>query len=449
LAHGLDVAKSPGALEALTTSRPVAVDDADHDVRVARVARERFGLRSCLYVPLVFEDQTLGVLMCSNLTPHAWSSSQQACAQKHAAGVSSVLMHRVSARATPSLVGQGRAKKILDQLPMRVIVLDENLLVVDQNHVEPPAQTSGNTAFSIHDLLQHETHGPVIRAALADLFSQKRSTFEHSFALSSGIWHIHAALLPDNQPPLVVVSVLETTGLVQTQTLMQTHAHHKAMQHMTATVAHEFNNIMQVIVSTLDTINLDLSPDYRARSQALSREAIQRGRQLIRQLTTFTELENQRAPTAFVDMREFIDDMRPLLRHMVGKTHRLLFDVDDTLPQLKVHPKRLKLAVINLVSNARDATERGQNIALVCHHDAKREVLVIGLRDTGCGMDRETLARAQEPFFSTKQVGEGAGIGLSITAGVARQHGGDFVLTSTLNEGTFARLVLPISTDKG
>jgi CheY-like chemotaxis protein len=152
--------------------------------------------------------------------------------------------------------------------------------------------------------------------------------------------------------------------------------------------------------------------------------------------------------------------MRELITRSLGPAIRVNIEVPASLPAALVDPNQLELALLNLAVNARDAMEGqgGGTLTIVAQADtiteaapasntglAPGQYVRLQVTDTGCGMDETTLAHAVEPFFSTKEVGRGTGLGLSMVHGLALQSGGAFRLASAVDVGTTATLWLPVA----
>ena len=147
--------------------------------------------------------------------------------------------------------------------------------------------------------------------------------------------------------------------------------------------------------------------------------------------------------------------MRDLIASSVGPTVELHIRTDAGIALALADPNQLELAILNLCVNARDAMPDGGALTIVTEEVAIGPRSEPGLSpglyvrlsviDAGVGMDAETLARAVEPFFSTKEIGRGTGLGLSMVHGLAAQLGGAFALTSAPGEGTRADLYLPVA----
>ena len=222
---------------------------------------------------------------------------------------------------------------------------------------------------------------------------------------------------------------------------------------LTGGVAHDFNNLLMAVMGNLDLLRKRMPNDPRL--HRLVDGAIQgaeRGASLTQRLLAFARQQDLRAVS--VDLRALIEGMVDLLQRSLGPRVELRLDIPRGLPPARIDANQLELAILNLAINARDAMPDGGRIYVaVAEYQttgdaalAPGRYLKLSVADTGTGMSAETLKRAIEPFFSTKQVGKGTGLGLSMVHGLAVQLGGTLQLTSTVGKGTSAALVLPIAT---
>ena len=149
-----------------------------------------------------------------------------------------------------------------------------------------------------------------------------------------------------------------------------------------------------------------------------------------------------------------LDGMKDLIRRSLDPAIEVQITHSPELPPARVDPNQLELAILNLAINGRDAMPRGGTLRIsadaVSAEDGNvtpGDYVRIAVRDSGVGMDQQTLARAVEPFFSTKGVGKGTGLGLSMVHGLAAQLGGVLDLNSAPGEGTTAEIWLPVATE--
>ena len=230
----------------------------------------------------------------------------------------------------------------------------------------------------------------------------------------------------------------------------------EALGQLVGGVAHDFNNLLMAVIGNLDLLSKKLGEDTRLhRLLDGAMEGARRGATLTQRLLAFAR--KQELKTQATDVRSLVDDMIGLIDRSVGPMVRIELQAEDNMPVVDVDPNQLEMALLNLAVNARDAMITGGVLTIglseqVVEVDDQLGVqpgryVVLSVRDTGVGMDAETLARAVEPFFSTKGVGKGTGLGLSMVFGLAQQSGGALLLESTPSSGTTARLWLPVASE--
>lgn len=236
-----------------------------------------------------------------------------------------------------------------------------------------------------------------------------------------------------------------TRELVQTQEALRQSQKLEAMGQLTGGVAHDFNNLLTPIIGSLDM--LQRRQVGGEREQRLINGALQsadKARTLVQRLLAFARRQPLKPEP--VDVAALVVGMSELLGTTLGPQVQLRLDLSPTLPMAVADPHQLEMALLNLSVNARDAMPGGGSLVIgaeVCDAECAiaagvepRDYVVVRVTDTGCGMDAETRQRAVEPFFSTKGVGQGTGLGLSMAHGLARQLGGALTIDSELGAGT-------------
>ncbi len=222
---------------------------------------------------------------------------------------------------------------------------------------------------------------------------------------------------------------------------------------LTGGVAHDFNNLLMVVMGNLDLLRKRIPDDprlHRLIDGAL--QGAERGASLTQRLLAFARQQDLRAVP--VDLRVLIQGMIDLLERSLGPRIALRVDIPEGLPPARIDANQLELAILNLAINARDAMPDGGSIDIkVARYRSSSDAalksgryLKLSVVDTGMGMTPEILKRAVEPFFSSKPLGKGTGLGLSMVHGLAVQLGGALQLTSTVEKGTTATLILPVAT---
>jgi signal transduction histidine kinase/ActR/RegA family two-component response regulator len=224
----------------------------------------------------------------------------------------------------------------------------------------------------------------------------------------------------------------------------------EAIGQLTGGVAHDFNNLLMVISGGLDMLDRQTDPNRRRRLMDGMIQAAQRGASLVRQLLAFSR--RQKLHPEPVDVAWQIGGMRELLdRSLRGDVH-VEFDFPEGLWPVEVDPGELELVILNLAVNARDAMPNGgtivvcgENLSDLSDEQIAGDYVRLSVIDTGTGMSPEVLSRAFEPYFTTKDVGKGSGLGLAQVYGFATQSRGTVRINSEVGRGTSIELYLPRS----
>lgn len=225
---------------------------------------------------------------------------------------------------------------------------------------------------------------------------------------------------------------------------------------LTGGIAHDFNNLLTVILGNVefglqdsqagDAVHEDFQEIEQAATQA---------RDLVRQLLSFSR--RQEIKPEPLDINAVVEQFLKMQRRILGEHIESRTELRPNLPSVWVDPVQIQQVLMNLCVNARDAMPEGGCLTiktdcvkgaaiadLTDEGDADREYVQITVEDTGTGMDDQTQARIFEPFFSTKAVGEGTGLGLSVVFGIIRQHQGHIEVQSAPGQGTRVHIYLPV-----
>ncbi len=230
----------------------------------------------------------------------------------------------------------------------------------------------------------------------------------------------------------------------------------EAIGHLTGGIAHDFNNLLAIMLGNAELLAEKATGGDPSRRAMLLNivDAGERAAELTRRLLAFA----RRQPLAprTVDLNALLEVMKPLLKGALGNRIEVVLDLHPGLWQAEVDRDQVENAVLNLALNARDAMPTGGRILIATANetiDAARAESFGGVRpgpyvelrmsDNGTGMAPEVTARAIEPFFTTKPVGKGSGLGLSMIFGLAKQSSGHLSIDSALGKGTTVRLFLP------
>src|SRR5471030_1700280 len=231
----------------------------------------------------------------------------------------------------------------------------------------------------------------------------------------------------------------------------------EAVGQLTGGVAHDFNNVLQIISGNLQLLHQDAAAGGQARRRLdTAIAAVERGAKLSSQLLAFAR--RQPLQPVALDLGRLLGDMDELLRRAMGETVDIVVQVGAGLWNTLVDPGQLESVILNLAINARDAM-RGEGRLTVALGNAVLDEIDVNqltdvaagqyvqltVSDTGCGMSEEVLQRAFEPFFTTKPQGEGTGLGLSMAYGFVKQSRGHIKIVSAPGAGATVRIYLPRS----
>jgi len=232
----------------------------------------------------------------------------------------------------------------------------------------------------------------------------------------------------------------------------------QAIGQLAGGVAHDFNNLLTVVEGQVEMMlsEVPLSGGLRHRLEAVEKAA-HLASTLTRRLLAFSRL--QVLQSKVLDLNVVIAGMSQMLARLIGENIEMTFLPGADLGRVKADPSQIEQVLMNLVVNARDAMPEGGQLTIETHNahlDAtypqqaiveRGDYVLLVVSDTGRGMDGETQARIFEPFFSTKQPGQGTGLGLSMVYGVVKQSGGYIWVYSEPAKGATFKIYLPRVTD--
>jgi PAS domain S-box-containing protein len=287
----------------------------------------------------------------------------------------------------------------------------------------------------------------------------KQLTYEYQMERHGRTVFARSTLVPEISPENETLGFFafsqDITEQKQMQSALVQAQKMESLGQLTGGLAHDFNNLLTVIIGTL--VALHEHPPNAAEVNEFVEPALQsarRGVQLIKRLLTFSR--QQPLEPVSVDIARLISDMSKLVRRSLPESIAVSTDLSNASIHCLVDPGQLESALLNFVMNARDAMPEGGRL-----HISARPVelttdaavfdippgayAMISVVDNGCGMDAATVARAYEPFFTTKRFGLGSGLGLSMAYGLVKKSGGGITIQSQAGQGTTVLLVLPLT----
>ncbi len=354
-----------------------------------------------------------------------------------------------------------RLRLINDTIPILIGYVDQNEVYQYANkgysdwygHPE-----GGVTGRSVIDVTGPQVYGQV-RDAVRRALAGQQVTYEYQMERRGQTVFARSTLVPeistDGKTLGFFVFSHETTEQKRMQAALIQAQKMEAIGQLTGGLAHDFNNLLTVIIGNLAALQ-DHRPDDAELNEFVepALQSARRGVQLIKRLLTFSRQQPLEPQT--VDIGRLIVNLAKLVRRSLPESIAVSTDTAGITVHALVDPGQLESALLNFALNSRDAMPQGGRL-----HIAARAVelgadapafdvppglyALIEVADNGSGMDAATLARACEPFFTTKRLGLGSGLGLAMAYGFAKQSGGGISIQSQPEQGTTVLMVLPLA----
>jgi PAS domain S-box-containing protein len=303
-----------------------------------------------------------------------------------------------------------------------------------------------------------------VRGAIAG--DGDRWSYEYRFLRKDGstaIVHNRAFIIRDTEGAAVRIlgSLADLTEQRELEQRLRESQKLEAVGQLTGGVAHDFNNLLTVILGNAEELSQGLADNEQLRLIAdMTAMAAERGAELTSRLLSFAR--RQPLQPKISDISALVAGMEGLFRRTLSESIEIGFDRCPVPWMTEVDPGQLEVALLNLVVNARDAMPSGGRLLIetanTCLDEAgaspfdeaaRGQFVMVSVSDTGTGMDAQTVSKAIEPFFTTKAVGRGSGLGLSMVYGFVRQSRGHIRIHSAPGEGTSVRLYFPRSPEPG
>lgn len=474
---------------ALTAGETVVIEDlftsSLSDERRTRETASDVDTRAILVVPFVREGRLRTIVYLNDRQPRVWRDDEVAFMQEMAERIrlviervaveeqlrelNATLEARVETR-TRELQQAETARRAVDALyrayfkntpdPLFVVGVESDGFIVEQIN---PAHEAG-VGFKLDDIRGKHVDAflpPEVAARVVQSYRHTADTgeiyrYREVFTLNGERQHWDTTLVPlrdgDDRVAKILGSSRNVTAQVAAEEALRQSQKMEAMGQLTGGVAHDFNNLLTPMMGALDRLHQKGVGDERDRRLiAGALQSAERARTLVQRLLSFARRQPlQVVPT---DIAELARGMIELISSTIGAQIRVEFQAEAEVPAALADPHQLEMALLNLSVNARDAMPDGGTLRISVKRSEvgasesgdPPEVCFVCLHvaDTGIGMDEETRQRAIEPFFSTKGVGRGTGLGLSMAHGLAAQLGGKLTIDSTPGQGTAISLCLP------
>jgi PAS domain S-box-containing protein len=338
-----------------------------------------------------------------------------------------------------------------------MVLLETDGTVLEVNHRKEawrhpdPDEAIGMKFWDSPTLRAYPQHIPVVKDGIRR--AARGETFTTQVAMErpgAPTFHLDVAFQPvrdrDGKIIYILFEARDITDLKAAQEQLRQSQKMEALGQLTGGIAHDFNNLLTVVVGGLDLVTKKVEDEKLKRYATNALTAAERGARLTGQLLAFSRV--QRLEVRPVEVGPLIENMRPLLKNVLGPGITKEFDLDDRGLPVMADPTQLEVAVLNLAINARDAMPDGGVLKFVTRSariESDPELddgvyVELCISDTGVGMAEEIASRAFEPFFTTKEIGKGTGLGLSMVYGMARQSGGTARIETEPGNGTAIKL---------
>ncbi|HEX9464126.1 MAG TPA: ATP-binding protein, partial [Alphaproteobacteria bacterium] len=255
--------------------------------------------------------------------------------------------------------------------------------------------------------------------------------------------------------PRLIVYMLDTTDQKNLETQFAQSQKMQAVGQLAGGIAHDFNNLLTAMIGFCDLLLQRHQPGDASFADIMQvKQNANRAANLVRQLLAFSR--QQTLQPKVLDITDALTELSHLLRRLIGASIELEIVHSRDLFLVRVDQGQLEQVIINLAVNARDAMTEGGSLLIRTRNESRTQMeqrgseiippgdfVVIDVADTGTGIPPENLQRIFEPFFSTKEVGSGTGLGLSTVYGIVKQTGGFVFVTSEIGKGTTFTIMLP------
>ncbi len=241
-------------------------------------------------------------------------------------------------------------------------------------------------------------------------------------------------------------SQLDVTRKREAEAVLQQSQRMETLGAMASSLAHEFNNLMTIVMANLERIGTEVDGARRAKQIERATWGTRRAAKLTDQMLSFARRQFHENQT--LDINETLANCDSILDQMAGADINVVLDLADEPLMVSLDASQLEMALLNMVRNAADAVPAGSRIAIATRarrYDgpATGPAVEIAVADDGCGMSPEVARRATEPFFTTMSLGKGTGLGLSMVKGFVEQSNGKLEIDTAPGIGTTIRLVFP------
>lgn len=362
---------------------------------------------------------------------------------------------------------------VIDAFMVHAAIVDETgeILLVNKAWLDFGARNDGqsdrvNTGANYFATVEKaaaggDVYAQMVRDGIENIINNNITEFELEYPCHSKTtdrWFlVNIKEIGDIKPRKFLFTHKDVSGLVERERRVRAAQRLEAIGQLAGGIAHDFNNILSILMGNLQLIQSKVKDDSPIRENLkLSLIAVQRGASLVQKLLLLSR--DYQLSVEDIDANEFIRETLKIIGRTLGEDIDIVTQYAAGPLPVRVESSALSSAILNIAINARHAMPSGGTLTIrtsCVDVDGKLfmtstekvygSYVVISITDTGCGISQENLGRILEPFFTTRDVGKGSGLGLSMVSGFIKQSNGHLDIDSRVGEGTTVSLYLPVN----
>jgi signal transduction histidine kinase len=319
-------------------------------------------------------------------------------------------------------------------------ILKQILIISDQAHAWAAIQpySGGINTFML-----------IIASSITLFFERVSRVYQEILKDRQALQSAHSELLHLNENLEKRVQE-RTEALAQSEKQIAQADKLASIGQLSSGIAHEINNPLGIIQGYTQLLLRNEAPESQKYEDLKTIEKhVKNCKAIVEDLLNFAR--SSKTQKEYVNIHEAIDDVLVFIHHRSGLSQITIEkDYDPDMPRMFMDEKKIKQVLINLIMNAQHAIGKIGTLAISTRFDPENQQAAIKIRDTGYGIEEKHLSRIFDPFFTTKPTGEGTGLGLAVSYGIVKNHGGDIAVESKIGRGSEFTVTLPVSSrDKG